>query len=102
MLDLARLASRLNGTSSNQLGLPMQTPTFPQALLTPQSNNAPAFSFDGIPSIDQIFDFQIPENSLDHLDMNFSLEQFMSWGSPNTGEANENLRALSEQKDWVL
>ena len=102
MLDLARLASRLNGTSNNQLGLPMQTPTFSQALLTPQSNNAPAFSFDGIPSIDQIFDFQIPENSLDHLDMNFSLEQFMSWGSPNTGETNENLRALSEQKDWVL
>lgn len=103
MLDLARLASKLNGTPDTQLNMP-PTPsmTFPQSMLVAQEFNSAGFTFEGVPSIDQVFDFQLPGLCIDGLDANFSLEQFMSWGSPHTGQTNGSMRTLSEQNDWVL
>lgn len=98
MLDLARLASKLNGHAGDQ----MSASSIPATTFQQTSNDIePAlFGYDGLPSIDQVFDLQLPDfGASDGLDPNFSLEQFMSWGSPNTGQTYENLR---NQNDWVL
>ena len=102
MLDLARLASRLNDVPNDQLQSPGSYIPITQPPLGGTDYDAMQnFSFENLLSGDNGFNFQLPNLGLDNLDADFSLEQFMSWGSPNTGQTGGNIR-LSEQSDWVL